>query len=388
MNYYIEEKQDKKIGIFSDLHIGVSSDSKLKLSETIKCCKWIIDKFKSENVEWVIFCGDLFNSRYSINVNTLNVGISLIEKFSNAFEKIFLIAGNHDTYYKNTNEINSVKLFQKFNKNNNVIVIDQDPLFLNVNKTTFGLYPWEYDISKIKEIDNYITPDLGFGHFEMNGVELTGSISSGSKYNLSDLFVLGKTLFSGHYHGNKIYHDKEQRKLYMIGSPLQLDWGDYGKDKKILVFDTDNIEKIKEFKNHTNAKFEKLFYSDFEKGNYNEENLSKLCKHNFIKLVMDSKYHIENVMKFNTVVKDYDPHTIELDYLISISNEIITESTDEMIKASSKTNKDYLIEYLDKVFPEYEKINEAININYLKEIAESYYNKSLLDKTEQQEIEL
>jgi len=40
------------------------------------------------------------------------------------------------------------------------------------------------------------------------------------------------------------------------------------------------------------------------------------------------------------------------------------------------------------VFPEYEKINEAINIDYLKELAESYYNKSLLDKTEQQEIEL
>ena len=387
MKYYIEEKQNKKIGIFSDLHIGVSSDSKMRLSETIKCCKWIIEKFKSENVDWIIFCGDLFNSRYSINVNTLNIGISLIEKFSENFERIFLIAGNHDTYYKNTNEINSVKLFQKFNTNKNVVVIDQDPMFLKINDLIFGLYPWEYDLSKVKEIENYITPDYGFGHFEMNGVELTGSISTGSKYNLSDLFILGKMLFSGHYHGNKVYTDKNKQQLYMIGSPLQLDWGDYKKDKKIVTLNTLDKE-IKEFKNKVNAKFEKLFYSSFEKGEYNEDSLIKLCKNNFIKLVMDSKYQIENVIRFNMMIKDFDPHTIELDYLISISNEVITESTDEMIKASSKTNKDYLIEYLEKAFPEYEKVNENLSLIYLKEMAESYYNKSLLDKNEQQELEL
>jgi DNA repair exonuclease SbcCD nuclease subunit len=387
MKYYIEEKQNKKIGIFSDLHIGVSSDSKLRLTETVKCCKWIIEKFKSENVDWIIFCGDLFNSRYSINVNTLNIGISLIEKFSENFERVFLIAGNHDTYYKNTNEINSVKLFQKFNTNKNVVVIDQDPMFLDVNGLKLGLYPWEYDLDKVKLIENYVTPDYGFGHFEMNGVELTGSISSGSKYNLSDLFILGKTLFSGHYHGNKLYTDKNKQQLYMIGSPLQLDWGDYKKDKKIITLNTLNKE-IKEFKNKINAKFEKLFYSCFEKGEYDEDTLIKLCKNNFIKLVMDSKYQIENVIRFNMLIKDFDPHTIELDYLISISNEVITESTDEMIKASSKTNKDYLIEYLEKAFPEYEKVNENLNLLYLKEMAESYYNKSLLDKNEQQEIEL
>ena len=387
MIYNIVEKLDKRIGIFSDLHTGVSSDSKMRLNETIKCTDWIIDCFKHENVNWVIFCGDFFNSRYSVNVNTLNIGIEIIEKFSNAFEKIFLIAENHDTYYKNTNEINSVKLFQKFNKNNNVIVVDQDPLFLKINQITIGLYPWEYDLEKIKSIDNYETPKYGFGHFEMNGIELTGSISKGSKYNLSDLFILGDMLFSGHYHGNKIYKDfKTKKQLYMIGSPLQLDWGDYGKDKKIVVFDTDSEEYF-EFKNKVNAKFEKLFYSKFEKNEYCEKDYKKLCKNNFIKLVMDSKYQIEGVMKFNTIVKDYDPYSIELDYLISIANEVITESTDEMIKASSKTNKDYLIEYLERAFPEYEKINESISLDYLKELADGYYQKSLLTEKDRKEFE-
>ena len=46
MIYNIVEKLDKRIGIFSDLHTGVSSDSKMRLNETIKCTDWIIDCFK------------------------------------------------------------------------------------------------------------------------------------------------------------------------------------------------------------------------------------------------------------------------------------------------------------------------------------------------------
>jgi hypothetical protein len=172
----------------------------------------------------------------------------------------------------------------------------------------------------------------------------------------------------------------------MIGSPLQLDWGDYGKDKKIVVLNTD-LDEYFEFKNKVNAKFEKLFYSKFEKDEYSIKDYVKLCENNFIKLVMDTKYQIEGVMKFNNIVKDYNPHSIELDYLISIANEVITESTDEMIKASSKTNKDYLIEYLEKAFPEYEKINESTNLDYLKELAEGYYQKSLLTEKDRKEFE-
>ena len=108
----------------------------------------------------------------------------------------------------------------------------------------------------------------------------------------------------------------------------------YGKDKKIVVFDTDSEEYF-EFKNKVNAKFEKLFYSKFEKNEYCENDYKKLCKNNFIKLVMDSKYQIEGVMKFNTIVKDYDPYSIELDYLISNS-----------IAASLKIFVKYLVKIL------------------------------------------
>ena len=42
MDYYIQTCEDKKIGIFTDLHLGVQKDSQIRLDETLKCIDWII----------------------------------------------------------------------------------------------------------------------------------------------------------------------------------------------------------------------------------------------------------------------------------------------------------------------------------------------------------
>lgn len=388
MKYLIETRQNKKIGCFTDLHIGVSSDNKNRLNETMKCVHWIIEKFKSEGVDYIIFLGDLFNSRYSVNVNTLNVGISIVELLSENFEFVFLIAGNHDVYYKNTNEVNSVSFLEKISANENIFVIDKDAKFLDINGTIIGLYPWAYDKENIKDIENYQTPKFGFGHFEFNGAELTGSISKGSKYNMSDLFDLGKVLFSGHYHGNKLYKCTSKNSyLYMIGSPLQLDWGDYGKDKKIITFSSEE-DDFKEFTNNINSRFEKVFYSDFINDVYDDKTLKRLCNHNFVKFVIDTQYTFEKILKITGEIKNYNPCSLELDYLISIANNTIIESADEMVKAKSKTNKDYLLEYLDCVFEEHKKIEGELDLDTLKTMASSYFDKTELSKIEQKNDDL
>ncbi len=56
MEFAIATKAPKKIGIFSDIHVGVASDSKLRLDETKKCIDWIVKTFKEEEVDWVVFC--------------------------------------------------------------------------------------------------------------------------------------------------------------------------------------------------------------------------------------------------------------------------------------------------------------------------------------------
>lgn len=374
--------------MFSDLHVGVESDSKLRIDETKQCMKWIVKTFKKENVDWVIFCGDFFNSRYSINVNTLNAGIEMIQDLAYNFEKVILIEGNHDTYYKNTNSVNSVTFMKSLSKNDNIVVVDEKPFFIKIGETTMGMYPWGYDVNSVKEIEGYETPRFGFGHFEFNGAELVGHVSVGNKYNLHDMFILGDTLFSGHYHGNKTYRDIQLDKfLYMIGSPLQLNWGDFGQEKMIITLDL-STESFKEFKNEVNARHEKVFYSKFINKEYDRETLQNLCTKNFVKFVIDAQYKFDLILKCSEIIKKLKPHSLEFDYLISSTISEANDFNDESGNIKSKTNKDYLIEYIESVFPEYKKVNADLDLDYLKDLANSYFDKALLPKEEREDHEL
>jgi DNA repair exonuclease SbcCD nuclease subunit len=368
------------MGIFSDLHIGVESDSKTRLDETRKCVRAVIDEFSKRSVDWVVFCGDLFNSRYSINVNTLNIGIEIVQELAYNFSKVFLIAGNHDTYYKNSNSVNSVSFLGKLTENGNVYVVDETPKFVQTKDCSFGMYPWGYDLSEAS-----FTPDYGFGHFEFNGAELAGSISSGCKYNLEDLFKLGKRLFSGHYHKPRSYETAKGKRLEMIGSPLQLDWGDYGQNKRALVLDT-STGKIDEIMiGDYCAKFSKVYYSSFKEKKYDKNSLKELCEGNFVKFVIDIQYSFEDILKCSDIIKKLSPLSLEFDYMISSASKEAKTSNSEMTKCKSKLNDEYLVSYIESVFSEYAKTDESLSLDVLKSIALSYFNKAMQPESEREE---
>ena len=197
MKYNLIDSIDKKIGIFTDLHGGINKDSQYRLKETEKCVDWIISTFKKAKVDYVIFCGDLFDSRFSINVQTLNMVIKCIQNLAYSFEKIFLIVGNHDTFYKNVNTVNSVKFLEKLSQTENLVIIEQDPYFIQIQDKVLGLFPWGFNPNEdIKNIKDFEICDYAFGHFEANGIELVGTISTGTKFEFPDLFKLGNFVFS------------------------------------------------------------------------------------------------------------------------------------------------------------------------------------------------
>jgi len=53
--------------------------------------------------------------------------------------KVHMLAGNHDTYFKNTNEVNSVDLLLR--EYNNITVIDA-PHTIYVGGTAICMMPW------------------------------------------------------------------------------------------------------------------------------------------------------------------------------------------------------------------------------------------------------
>ena len=302
--------------------------------------------------------------------------------------------------------INAVKFCQKKNPFNGGVIrfaveqmigqyftyikcLEKKPMFAKQNffnaKRFYHFCYKDMEKNIDKNIENFQKLNFAFGHFECNGIELTGAISDGSPYNLSDLFKLSDYVFSGHYHLNKTYSQKHSR-LNMVGSPLQLDWGDYNRGKYIYTLDlaSDNIIG---FANEVNAKFEKVFYSVFLKNGYDEEELSSLCKENFIKFVIDDKYKFEKILSFTEKIKSFHPLNLELDYLVSITDGVISNIAEESIKKKANDNLTYLLEYIEEVGKEAEKVDESIDLNLLKEMTKKYYANSQLTESEKTDIE-
>lgn len=163
--------------------------------------------------------------------------------------------------------------------------------------------------------------------------------------------------------------------LLMVGSPMQLNWGEYNQDKFIYILDPDKND-IKEIKNTINSRYEKIYYSLLSNNRYTENELKKLCKDNYVKLVVDAKYQLNQILTLIEFLRKFNPVTIETEYLISITSDTILESADEIVKSGSKDNKEYLMEYLNVTYNEISKIDESIDKTLLFQLAESYYEKS------------
>lgn len=372
MNFKITTNKNKKIGLFTDIHCGVEKDSTDRLKETEVCFNWIIETFKKENVDWVFFLGDLFDSRFSINTKTLNTAISGIERLSKEFELVTIILGNHDSYYKNTNDINSVDFLEKVSANNNVIIVSKEPIYYNICGKTFGLYPWGSEALLFDENSNIETCNYAFGHFEVNGVLQPSGLSSGGRTNSSDLYKFGDYIFSGHYHINKLYKSTSGKNaLQMVGSPLQLNWSDYGLSKYVYTLNVcdDNIRALG---NSQNAIYEKIFYSKLEKNQYTQADLNRLCNNNYIKLVIDEKYEFNKIVNYLSILKQFSVRSLETEYLISLTTTLM-KNVDIKDRDESKTNIDYILEYIDNLYTDISSIDGDIDRDKLVEYAKSYY---------------
>ena len=372
MEYDLIISQNKKIGLFTDIHYGKNKDDLKKLEQMDKCVDWIIDTFKTNGVDYVFFLGDLFESRFCINVHTLNRATEAIKKLCDNFEKVFMILGNHDIYYKNINNINSVKIFKDLA--DNITIIEDKPLFLNLYGHSLALIPWGIDLNQI--FSNIDQPfDYVFGHFEINGMELVGSVQTGADYDMSTLYKLSPYTFTGHYHISKIYGNKNH-KINSLGCPLQLDWGDFNKSKYIAILDLaqDQKNKIQMYENTINSRFEKIYLSKLKSGIYTD--LNQFVKNNYIKFVVDDTCDFNEVLQYSNNIKQLNPLSVEVEYLHSLTDDVDFDSVDISVE-ESKDMLQYIIEYTTNVYEEIVKNdpNTEIDKDCLIRMAISYYNK-------------
>ena len=268
-----------KIALINDTHWGARNDSPAFINYFNRFYDEIFFPYLQENnIKTVIHLGDVVDRRKFINHNTAH---NFKLKFWNKIDELDLdthvIIGNHDTYYKNTNEINALQNLN-ISKNAKVYTSSQT---VNFDGLDILFMPWICDTNKddtLYHIDN-TTAQIVMGHLEIKGFEMhKGHLNEQGLEK--DLFKRFEKVMSGHFHKKS-----DDGHIYYLGCPYQIMWSDYNCPKGFHIFDTQTRE-LTRIPNPL-VMFKKFIYND--KGeDYTKKNLSEY-ENTFVKLFISNK---------------------------------------------------------------------------------------------------
>jgi DNA repair exonuclease SbcCD nuclease subunit len=211
----------KKAACFTDIHFGLKSGSRTHNQDCEDFVSWFCDTAKTQGCETAIFLGDWHHNRSTTDVSTMNYTVSNLEKLSQSFEKVYFILGNHDLFYKDKREINSVEFMRLFP---NIVPIRE--LFTEGDVT---IMPWLIgdEWTTVKQLKSrYIFGHLELPHFYMNAmVQMPdhGQLQTGH-------FQHQELVFTGHFH-------KRQQKgnVVYIGNAFPHNYADAGDDDRGMM---------------------------------------------------------------------------------------------------------------------------------------------------------
>ena len=269
-----------KIAIITDQHFGARSDSVVFLDFYEKFYNnTFFPNLSYHKIDTLLILGDTFDRRKYINFNTLSRARTMFfDKLLDNNIRVHMLVGNHCTFYKNNNDINSPDLL--LGDYSNITPIP-DPTTIEVGGVKICIIPWicpdNYDAS-MNELKT-TTAEICMGHLEVAGFQMYRGMESHDGLNPS-LFSKFDTTFSGHYH-----HRSTKGNITYLGTPYEITWQDYNDTKGFHIFDLDTREL--EFIPNPLVMFTKLEYDDKDQAPIDLDLLD--LKDQYIKLVVVNK---------------------------------------------------------------------------------------------------
>ena len=276
-----------KIALITDTHFNFKKANKNFHDYFAKFYLNVFFPYLEENnITTAIHLGDAFDNRKGIDYWALKwAKKNVYDQFLNLGIKVYSIVGNHDIYYKNTNEVNSIDgLLQEYS---NVIKISSPKEFL-IDELKVLMLPWicQENETKTLELIEKTNAEVLFGHLELNGFPVFPGQNQPHGMD-KNVFKKFKKVFSGHYHTRS-----DDGKIFYIGNPYQMFWNDYNDTRGFNIFDTETLEI--EFVKNPYSIFEKIYYEDNDAKEIIEEDYAQ----KIVKLIVRKKTDQHKFDKF------------------------------------------------------------------------------------------
>lgn len=247
-----------KFAIITDTHWGVRADSLIHLDYQQKFYDENFFPYLEEHkIDTLFHLGDLVDRRKYINFVTLKrMKEVFLDRLRDMGITMHIIAGNHDTSFRNTNDVNSIDLLLQ--EYPNVHMVYASPEEVVVDGFAVLLVPWitAANSEETREAVRVSKATLCMGHFEFSGFELLrGQLAEhGAKH---DEYRYFDQVYSGHYH-----HPSSRDNVVYLGAPYEMTWSDAGGWRGFHVYDTATRE-LTEVRNRFTL-FNRIDYDDTE----------------------------------------------------------------------------------------------------------------------------
>jgi predicted phosphodiesterase len=346
-----------KIALLNDTHFGARNDSPAFLEYFMRFYnEQFFPYLEKNNIKTLIHLGDVTDRRKFINFKTAH---AFRQKFMKRLWEMkvdtHIIIGNHDTYFKNTNEVNSVSELCTTYDGVNEPWIYTNPKEVELGGCRMLFLPWICDDNyeeSIYAIDNS-TSEICMGHLEIKGFEMQKGIVNEQGLERSQ-FKRFERVISGHFHKKS-----DDGHIYYLGAQYEQTWSDYKDPKGFHIFDTETRE-LERISNPLRI-HKKFIYNDKD-NDYSNVDLSEF-NNTFVKVFVTNK--TDDIM-FNKILdglhNKINAHEV---MVIEDLNTDLGASVREDILEQGEDTLTFLGNYIDQADTELDKHKLK---KYLKEL--------------------
>lgn len=235
-----------KVALIADLHIGVKKSDKTFQESQLRFFKeQFVPELIDEGVKTIIVCGDVFDTRQTINVSTENVVLDLFKNTFKDFD-VHVIVGNHDIYHTTTTEVNSLKALNLLPN----VTVYENPTEVMLGNEKVLMLPW---ITKYEDFDKIVLDSYRycFAHLDVVGFDMGCKNMSTDGISVQSVIKKIQYTFTGHYHTRSHRVMPKGQEITYIGSPYQITRADRGEDRGYILLELD--DGMFEWKNNTKS---------------------------------------------------------------------------------------------------------------------------------------
>jgi len=308
--------KSSRVGIFSDIHIGLGQDSTIWHNNILNFARWAADVYTKKGINEILIPGDIFHNRNEIGVNTLSVASQFFDILKDF--QIYISTGNHDCLHKHSSDVNSISLFKGWS---NIEIIDDKPQIFTIDKSdkTLSMIPWGTELKDIP------TTDYCVGHFEISSFKMNNQAICNTGIDSSSLLDKSANIISGHFHKRTIRQYDNGQIIY-LGSPYQQNFGDVDEERGIYIFDL--LKNSFEFiENKISPRHIKISLSNILNKKIPSSFIKENVPNNLVCLLIDQVLSPEEISLVSSKLQKLTPQFFRIDYKVS-DKELMINSTE------------------------------------------------------------